>query len=350
MQRERLEGATPRLDDDDVYDDEGSKPKEENSTPAARRQGWVPSIRSAMNSIFTRDPARASCVVIQPRPVPQETRGRPNSFDASANHAPPYSPVHQSYPMGSVPQPTLNNAPPCSPVYQSYPMGFARHQTQSPYSQGHQTGNQHQRSMVQSSWPIQVGPRHGSTTMSPANFTSFPGSSSRDPHSGNSGHLTAAPTAPGYHHHSAATLSETPSRATTSPDAAPRASAKPYRATTCSICQEIVKSRDACSRMECSHVMHKLCAERYLQEGDSRCPICRQGCGELQHFSYRLTTKASTPRGQQEQNSSARGSAQKRDREAENAAESGSSETGKRSRKYSSYLAETSPSEEGVAT
>jgi len=45
---------------------------------------------------------------------------------------------------------------------------------------------------------------------------------------------------------------------------------------TCSICIDIIKQDDIIRQLNCKHVFHTKCIEKYLLEYNSSCPLCRE--------------------------------------------------------------------------
>ena len=47
---------------------------------------------------------------------------------------------------------------------------------------------------------------------------------------------------------------------------------------TCSICQDELTKDNVIRQLNCSHIYHKECIDKYLLEYSSKCPICRAEC------------------------------------------------------------------------
>jgi hypothetical protein len=47
---------------------------------------------------------------------------------------------------------------------------------------------------------------------------------------------------------------------------------------TCSICQDELSKDNIIRQLNCSHIYHKECIDKYLLEYSSKCPICRAEC------------------------------------------------------------------------
>jgi hypothetical protein len=47
---------------------------------------------------------------------------------------------------------------------------------------------------------------------------------------------------------------------------------------TCSICQDELSKDNVIRQLNCSHIYHKECIDKYLLEYSSKCPICRAEC------------------------------------------------------------------------
>ena len=45
---------------------------------------------------------------------------------------------------------------------------------------------------------------------------------------------------------------------------------------TCSICLDIIKQDEIIRQLDCKHVFHTKCIEKYLLEYSCKCPLCRK--------------------------------------------------------------------------
>jgi hypothetical protein len=49
---------------------------------------------------------------------------------------------------------------------------------------------------------------------------------------------------------------------------------------TCSICQDELSKDNIIRQLNCNHIYHKECIDKYLLEYSNKCPVCRTECGK----------------------------------------------------------------------